>query len=93
MPYIDKDGRSFWDPQIKELADSIVAAKPEVGEMNYIITKLLVAWVKDKLKYVKICNVMGTLVCVMFEFYRRIAIPYENKKSDLNGDVYEGLDK
>ena len=88
MPYIEKKGRDYWDPKITDLREEIERVSPEPGDMNYIITKLLIAWVKDKLKYAKICMVMGTLICVMFEFYRRVAVPYEQKKIDENSDVY-----
>jgi hypothetical protein len=88
MPYIDRIGRSFWDPKLKELETYITDTDPDVGAMNYMITKMLLAWVKNKLRYVRICMVMGTLICVMFEFYRRIAAPYEETKIKENGDVY-----
>jgi hypothetical protein len=88
MPYIEKKGRDYWDPKLAELKLDIESTDPSVGDMNYIITKLLVSWVKDKLKYIRICMVMGTLICVMLEFYRRVAGPYEDKKIKENGDVY-----
>jgi len=93
MPYINKKGRDYWDPKLKDLEDHIEGTDPEVGDMNYIITKLLLSWVKNKLRYVKICMVMGTLICVMLEFYRRVSAPYENEKAKLNGDVYKDFEK
>jgi len=38
--------------------------------------------------YRTICIVMGTLLCAAFEFYRRVAAPYEDRKITTNGDVY-----
>jgi hypothetical protein len=35
-------------------------------------------------------DVMGVLSCVGQEYYRRVAVPLEQKKIDINGDVYGG---
>lgn len=32
---------------------------------------------------------MGVLECVKQEYYRRVAIPYEDQAKERNGDVYE----
>jgi len=33
-------------------------------------------------------EVMGVLECVKQELYRRLIVPYENKKKEENGDVF-----
>jgi len=40
------------------------------------------------LTYSLLNEVMGVLECCKQEFYRRPVADYENKKLDLNGDVY-----
>jgi len=87
-PYIDKESRVFWDAKMTNLLD-VIDSDVEAGKINYIITKLLQKWIKNKLRYVSICLVCGTLICVLLEFYRRVAAPYEDKKIDEEGDVFE----
>lgn len=41
------------------------------------------------LKYDTINDILGALEGSKLEFYRRIAVPYENVKLAENGDVYE----
>lgn len=33
-------------------------------------------------------DIQGALECCKLEFYRRVAVPYEDRKIKLNGDVY-----
>jgi len=86
MPYIKKDRReaveSFITGSLKH-----VSMLPE-GELNYLLTKIVDAWAKP-LTYTKIAAVDGVLSNVAREFYRRVAVPYEDKKLRENGDVYE----
>jgi hypothetical protein len=64
------------------------------GELNYCMTQLLVGYLKNKVykgghyDYRRINEVMGVLECCKHEFYRRIAVPYEDDKIKKNGDVY-----
>ncbi|MDE2097000.1 MAG: hypothetical protein KGL39_07125 [Patescibacteria group bacterium] len=64
------------------------AVRPETaGELNYAITKLLIAYAQP-LSYQKINDVLGALEGAKAEFYRRVAAPYEDIKIQENGDVY-----
>ncbi len=57
--------------------------------MNYIITKLILKWYdQEGHTYTTINDIIGCLECVKQEFYRRVAISYEEKKIKENGDVY-----
>jgi hypothetical protein len=38
--------------------------------------------------YSIINDIVGVLECAKMEFYRRVAVPYEDKKRTENGDVY-----
>lgn len=59
------------------------------GELNYKITLLLLDYLNvHDLKYQTINDIMGALEGAKAEFYRRVAIPYEDKKIKENGDVY-----
>lgn len=65
----------------------------DAGDLNYAITTLLLKYTKrEGKKYFTIVVVMGTLLCVALEFYRRLAAPYEDQKIRENGDVndYQG---
>lgn len=78
MPYIEKEKRDF------------AKSHPlNSGELNFAITKVINLYVQGKgLSYQNINDVMGALEGAKLEFYRRIAVPYENEKLAINGDVY-----
>ena len=86
MPYIDQTAREHLDRYI----DSMPVSVAEPGELNYAITRILLRAVGDpfRMRYRDIMTVLGTLECVKAEFYRRIAVPYEQQKMAENGDVY-----
>jgi len=59
------------------------------GQLNYLITQLLVEYQSCKgLSYQTINDILGALEGAKLEFYRRVAVPYENTKLSENGDVY-----
>lgn len=60
------------------------------GELNYSFTMLIKRYLMEKsLKYQTINDIIGALEGAKAEFYRRIVVPYENKKIQEDGDVYE----
>ena len=60
-----------------------------VGTLNYAITDLCVKYLeRNTLSYEHLNAVVGVLECAKQEFYRRMAVPYEEKKKEENGDVY-----
>jgi len=81
MPYIkqeDKDAINIGDrgPQTP-------------GELNYAITRLCRNYFRfNGQTYQQINDVLGALDGCAREFYRRIAVPYEDGKIKENGDVY-----
>ena len=79
MPYIKE--------QYKEL---LVDDSPKnSGELNYKITGLCIEYLEMKNKcYNTINEIMGALESAKLEFYRRVAVPYEELKRKENGDVY-----
>jgi len=77
VPYIDKKRRE-------------IIYKPETaGELNFMITELLISYIgTNGLNYTTINDIVGACEGAKMEFYRRVAIPYENNKIVQNGDVY-----
>ena len=79
MPYIDKTARDCVAQDGAETA----------GELNYLLTLQAIAYVERKgLSYATINDVLGALEGAKQEFYRRVAVQYEEGKIALNGDVY-----
>ena len=88
MPYIHPEDREELDPFIDYLIDQIDYTN--MGEINYIITRLCDALLSNGVRYGKINSLIGVLECAKLELYRRVAAPYEDDKIDDNGDVYQG---
>lgn len=68
-----------------------------VGELNYKITKEILAYMMHKIgetphkivySYADYNEVIGVLECVKQEFYRRMVALYEDEKREENGDVF-----
>jgi len=80
-------------PYIKQARREAIlsGAKPrEAGELNFAITVLVDNYLADKgeIRYAHINEVIGALECAKLELYRRVAVPYEDKKIAESGDVY-----
>lgn len=59
------------------------------GELNYAITRLCLSYLHGRPgSYADLNEVVGVLECAKQEFYRRMAVPYEDRKIEENGDVY-----
>ena len=59
------------------------------GELNYLFTTIIRDYIKQQgLCYQSINDILGALEGAKQEFYRRVAIPYEDKKKEENGDVF-----
>jgi hypothetical protein len=80
MPYIKPQDR-YESPDISPITNP--------GMLNYRITMLLIRyWANSAENYQAINDIVGAVEGAKQEFYRRIAVPYENKKCRENGDVY-----
>ncbi len=92
MPYIDEKAKQHLDGSIEMVENALFydinGYSFGCGNVNYVITRLLIKWWKRNPRYVTICLIMGTLFSVALEFYRRIAVDYEHRKQHENGDVY-----
>lgn len=81
MPYIKQADKTRLETED--------ATAKSVGELNYLITSVIKAYLEDYgLSYKTINDILGALEGAKAEFYRRVAIPYETKKIKENGDVY-----
>ncbi len=79
MPYIDMVTRNYID----------AGGSPHtVGELNYLLTSMVLDFLGDDPNYEKFNSVIGALECCKLEMYRRAVAPYEDVKIKENGDVY-----
>lgn len=86
MPYIKgKDREKFGD-----LLEKIGQAEVKTaGELNFLITKLMIHYIDVKGESYQTYNdLMGALRGAELELYRRQISDYEDEKIDSNGDVY-----
>lgn len=81
MPYIK--------PERRPALDNGTDGPANAGELNYLITRLIFRYWQARGNYAAIADVTGALQNAEAEFYRRVAVPYEDSKIDENGDVYE----
>jgi len=87
MPYIDPESRGDIEPFMRSLVSYVDDQGVTEGELNYIITSLLLSWLA-KPNYKAYNAAIGVLECVKQELYRRAVAPYEDQKEEENGDVY-----
>lgn len=82
MPYIKKYDRPKIDAALRFLEPL------NVGEMNYVITKLCRKFIAENgERYESYNALIGVLECAKLELYRRKISPYEDIKILSNGDV------
>ena len=89
MPYVDPRSRARLETIVGTFASAL---PPDVtpGELNYLITRLLQAFLRRRgLSYQSLNDVRGALENCASEFYRRVAAPYEDRKIEANGDVFD----
>jgi len=79
MPYIKQEQR-----------DLLYLDSPEgPGELNYCISTVIRDyWKYGSKSYQTINDILGALEGAKLEFYRRVAVPYEEQKIKENGDIY-----
>lgn len=93
MPYIKQEKREVLDPVIDDLVDKLRELQSDdpqdnvQGNLNYFLSCVLDR-VYNK-NYQEVNNAVGMMICATLEYYRRLAVPYENQKIFENGDVYE----
>jgi len=109
MPYIAPELRRELDPLIDALADRLAVQSKAAGSdgaftglLNYTCTRLALGVVKRRfggLRYWLIAALTGVFHNMAAEFYRRVAVPYEERQMAQSGDVdlfkelVEGIDQ
>jgi len=80
MPYIEKKRREELDLKFDPKT---------AGELNYVITNQLVNYIfLNGESYQTFNDIIGALEGAKLEIYRRLIVPYEDRKARENGDVY-----
>ena len=91
MPYIPQDERT----ELDELAGALVTNLRNGnfrGKLNYFISSVAEGLIQaNGVCYSFLNDFIGVLECVKLELYRRVATPYEEKKLEENGDVFNTL--
>jgi hypothetical protein len=93
VPYVDGESRRRLDPPLEALSSALAAdgVHGGEGELNYAITRLLVAALGPSPRYRDYNAAIGVLECAKLELYRRAAAAYEDAKRGEHGDVYGPL--
>ena len=89
MPYISEDAREALSPIVGQMY-----AEPTInaGEIQYLIASMIDIYLKNcnkPVSYKDLNDVMGALAGAQQEFYRCVMAPYEQKKLEKNGPVYD----
>ena len=87
MPYIKLERRNSIRPRGYNLicANEIMTT----GDLNFAISTLLSLYTQSNgTQYKTINDILGALEGAKLEFYRRVAVPYEEQKIKENGDIY-----
>lgn len=80
MPYITQDAKT-------RIFQGDVPSTP--GELNYRITQVLRCYLHlHGTNYTTLNDCLGALEGAKLELYRRVVVPYEESKRELNGEVY-----
>ena len=87
MPYIEPHRRKAIDPLLEPLLKEVHELPP--GELNYIVTKIMINAMPSYTRYTAINELIGVLECAKLEFFRRVAVDHEEGVRWYNGDVYE----
>lgn len=83
MPYITQRDRDILEQMPYD------PTKVGGGGINYLFSSLMDEWLEaNGVSYQSINTLIGVLECAKMELYRRVAVPYEDKKIRENGDVY-----
>jgi len=76
MPYVDRAAR-------ERLKMEPLPLPKHPGELNYLFTKLINSYMlTNGVSYQVINDIVGALEGAKMEFYRRVAVPYEEQKME-----------
>ena len=89
MPYIEPRLRDALLSRLDPICLAVREGNVGDGELNYILTRIVKAWIGATPSYKTYNAALGVLEACKLEFYRRQVAEYEDKKCEENGDVYE----
>ena len=86
MPYISRPRREAFAELLAKIKETRIDS---AGELNYIVTKLMLEYLKQHGEQYRMQNeVIGAIECAKMEFIRRKLVPLEQDKQAENGDVF-----
>jgi len=89
MPHIKQGWRVSLDRALKDVEIVLDSGVATEGELNYVITRCVLAWLRGRAKnYASLNTALGVLECAKHELYRRVIAGYEDDKRAENGDVF-----
>jgi len=87
MPYVTMEARSRVDPGSSARMAGQRAAGP--GELSYLISQVIAGYLAPKgSSFTVYAGVVGTLVLMVFELWKRFVEDYEDRKYTENGGVW-----
>lgn len=90
MPYIPQSDRDRLGHAIDALNYEFGRSGVTNGELNWLLTRVCQGYVtRHGTSYNTLSDVIKALECAKLEFYRRAVAPYEDRKANENGDVYQ----
>ncbi len=90
MPYIKQEDRGWLKTSIEHITHDMARMIDKgPGVLNYVLTRIVIAWLGNKPNYERYNAAIGVLECAKQELYRRQIALYEDTKIRLNGDVYD----
>jgi hypothetical protein len=96
MPYIKHEDREKFEEITKNIINyhddrdifTILGEQIHTaGELNYVISKICLEFLKYNKNYQRMNDIMGALTGVQLELYRRVTAPYEDLKIAESGDI------
>ena len=92
MPYLNDDFKGEMEKvcDVKKTTDYLSSLKEQdfAGALNYLNFVIVKRYLnKNGRRYWKFALILGTLVCCVFEIYRRLVAGYEDEAIEKNGDV------
>lgn len=86
MPYIEQIKRELYDLPLIDINEALT--HQPLGHLNYVLTKITLNYMGKRAGYAMFAGVVGTLILMVFEIFRRRIKPYEDSKRADNGDVF-----
>jgi hypothetical protein len=87
VPYIKLDDRKKFKAVMFPFLVSAELNRLTAGELNYLFTRIIDRQLENA-NYARYNEIIGALECCKAELYRRMVVPYEDKKKKENSDVY-----